>query len=62
MPSELAKEINCRVGLQMCTLRSQAIYGFLAVARLGRVVSSFAGFQEESGSNPKGLSFRIRYT
>ena len=60
--SKLVEEINCRIGLQMCTLRSQAIYGFLAPARFGRVVRSFVGFQEEFGSNLKGLSFRIRYT
>ena len=60
--SKLVKEINCRIGFQMCTLRSQAIYGFLAPARFGRVVRSFVGFQEEYGSNLKGLSFRIRYT
>ena len=60
--SKLVEEINCRIGLQMCTLRSQAIYGFLAPARFGRVVRSFAGFQEDSGSNLRGLPFRIRYT
>ena len=60
--SKLVEEINCRIGVQMCTLRSQAICGFLGPAKFGRVIRSFAVPQEKSVSNLKRLFFRIRYT
>ena len=60
--SNLVEEINCRIGVQMCTLRSQAICGFLGPAKFGRAIHSFAGPREESVSNLKRLFFRIHYT